>query len=238
VLDTDTVDTLDSAPLGSHRDRCSFQHIPFRIFRVGLPVEGTHPRCDREQSRGGESSMSEEREEWRAVPGCTGYEASTLGRVRSIPRHIRCSNGVVKYRKRTTVLVGSLRRNGYLYISPCRDGERHKCEGIHVVIAATFLGPRPAGYDVRHLDGNRLNNRPSNIAYGTRSQNMADAKRHGYTTAGASNPMATFSEELVLEIRRLHRDEGWGFTRIARHFGLASISHTRQLALGLKWKHL
>lgn len=57
-------------------------------------------------------------------------------------------------------------------------GTRQKRK-VHILVAATFLGPRPADLEVRHLDGNRLNNAVENLRYGSRSENMMDAVKHG-----------------------------------------------------------
>lgn len=43
---------------------------------------------------------------------------------------------------------------------------------IHDLIARAFLGNRPKGYDVDHINGNKTDNRPSNLRYVTRSENL------------------------------------------------------------------
>lgn len=109
-------------------------------------------------------------EQWRPVVGYEGlYEVSDLGRVRSLPRY----GTIGKLLK-----PGTAKRGGYLYVNLCRDG-RPLNRTIHVLVAEAFLGPRPEGFDVRHLDGNRLNCARANLAYGTRSENNLDAVRHG-----------------------------------------------------------
>tara|TARA_B100000408_G_scaffold100189_1_gene77469 strand:- start:592 stop:819 length:228 start_codon:yes stop_codon:yes gene_type:complete len=51
---------------------------------------------------------------------------------------------------------------------------------IHRLVCAAFNGPAPAGATlVRHLDGVVTNNVPSNLAWGTTSDNLLDAVRHG-----------------------------------------------------------
>lgn len=47
------------------------------------------------------------------------------------------------------------------------------------MVAAAFIGPKPDGMEVRHLNDIRDDNRAVNIAYGTRSQNMYDSIRNG-----------------------------------------------------------
>jgi len=46
-------------------------------------------------------------------------------------------------------------------------------------MALTFIGPRPPGAEVRHLDDDKTHNNAENIAYGTRMENTADAIANG-----------------------------------------------------------
>jgi hypothetical protein len=50
---------------------------------------------------------------------------------------------------------------------------------VHQLVAEAFIGPRPAGQEVRHLNGDPSDNRVENLAYGTRSQNVLDSVQHG-----------------------------------------------------------
>lgn len=59
-----------------------------------------------------------------------------------------------------------------------RDGVAVK-ESLHVVVAEAFLGPRPKGKECAHLDGNKQNCLPENLAWKTHRENEADKERHG-----------------------------------------------------------
>lgn len=50
---------------------------------------------------------------------------------------------------------------------------------MHEAVAYTFLGPRPAGLDVCHNDGNPKNNSVENLRYDTRTNNNLDVLRSG-----------------------------------------------------------
>jgi hypothetical protein len=50
---------------------------------------------------------------------------------------------------------------------------------IHDLVLETFVGPKPPGACVRHLNGNSRDNRLENICYGTYSENMYDRVAHG-----------------------------------------------------------
>lgn len=98
-------------------------------------------------------------ETWRDVPGHSGYQVSNLGRVRSLRR----SN--------PRVLTGTIGPCGYLTVGLAPDRESAR---IGTLVAAAWLGPRPDGAVVRRLDGDPLNDRPENLAYGTPEEESAD----------------------------------------------------------------
>src|SRR5205809_898070 len=100
-------------------------------------------------------------EKWLPVPGFDQYEISDLGRVRSLYRAPRILNPAMT--------------NGYHRLNLGRA----RLVYVHQLVAQVFIGPCPDGQEVRHLDGCRTNNQASNLAYGTRADNIHDAKRHG-----------------------------------------------------------
>lgn len=55
----------------------------------------------------------------------------------------------------------------------------------HTLVCEAFHGQRPAGHAVRHLDGNPANDAPTNLTWGTQTENMQDAVRHGTHHTGA-----------------------------------------------------
>lgn len=101
-------------------------------------------------------------ENWKWVPGHEGdLEVSDHGRVR-------------RY------LPGHNDTDGYLRISGGKRGAR--ALSVHHLVASVFLGPRPEGAVVRHLNDTKTDNRASNLAYGTRADNWADGERNGIHT--------------------------------------------------------
>lgn len=70
-------------------------------------------------------------------------------------------------------LKGSLNNYGYIVYTLLKGG-KSRYVTAHSLVAEVFIGPRPPGLDIRHLDGDKLNNHVSNLAYGTRTENMMD----------------------------------------------------------------
>lgn len=118
-----------------------------------------------------------EPERWLAVVGYEGfYEVSDLGRVRSL-----------RMRKNGGLLHQLPNVHGYLVVHLCVNWVRDTCP-VHQLVAAALLGPRPVGEEVRHLNGDRVNNACSNLAYGTSRENKLDSVQHGtHTNAGKTH---------------------------------------------------
>jgi hypothetical protein len=122
-------------------------------------------------------------EEWRAVPGFEGiYEVSDLGRVRSLKRYVPFRTGphagslkLIHER----ILVGSPDRYGYPTVDARHpDGKRHMMR-VHQFVLRAFVGEPSPGQECLHGNGNPRDNRLSNLRWGTRSENIYDAVRHG-----------------------------------------------------------
>jgi hypothetical protein len=105
-------------------------------------------------------------EGWRKIPGVSlDYEVSDLGRVRSFKRYRGSA---------ARILATPANASGHLRV--CLDGQARL---VHQLVALAFIGDRPDGMEVRHLDGDETNNQLANLRYGTHGENMHDQVRHG-----------------------------------------------------------
>lgn len=169
-----------------------------------------------------------EGEEWRSVVGAPGYQVSSNGRVRSLER--------VSFGRRVKdrFMKLQLTSTGYLTVN-LRVGVEYQLYRCHQLVLAAFVGPRPSGQEVRHLNGNRTDNRLENLAYGTRADNMADAKRHGtvYMAPGEDHPNAKLNDESVAAILSSKKTTA----DLARQYGVdsATIGDIRR---GVTWQHI
>ena len=161
--------------------------------------------------------------EWRRVPGFSMYEVSDEGNIRSI--------------KRPNGLKTKVNDRGYRRVGVWADGATGpQTVSLHSLVLFAFEGPRPSPKHVsRHLNGNKLDNRAMNLAWGTARENWEDSLAHGVAQIGARHPRAKLTEEQVNTIRALlgtitHKS-------LARRYGVckATVSH---IAAGRNWKSL
>lgn len=74
-------------------------------------------------------------------------------------------------------LVPYLRKNGYLQVQLNKDGAA-ETRLVHTLVAEAFLGPRPAGQQINHIDHDKTNNAASNLEYVTPKENAHAFQRH------------------------------------------------------------
>jgi hypothetical protein len=124
------------------------------------------------------------------VDGAPGYFVSDDGRVFSERRGARRE-------------LRPFPAKGYLAVALMVEGRRCNFR-VAALVARAFIGPRPDGQEVRHLNGIRIDNCSSNLAYGTSLDNKGDARLHGTLPRGERNGRARLSRDDVLCIRDRH----------------------------------
>lgn len=108
------------------------------------------------------------------------YKISDSGSIVAI--YDGSGNGAYKSGRR---LNPSIARNGYFVVNLYRPElnvagkQSRKQHYIHRLLIESFSHPIKVGLQVRHLDGNRLNNHISNLETGTQSDNERDKKNYG-----------------------------------------------------------
>jgi hypothetical protein len=99
-------------------------------------------------------------ENWKQISGTLDYEISDFGRIR------RASTG------RVLTVDTSTRYPSYPIP---RLGRRN----VHRLVLEAFVGPAPEGHEARHIDDVKTNCRLTNLAWGTRAENLADRTKNG-----------------------------------------------------------
>lgn len=107
---------------------------------------------------------------------------------------------------------------------------------IHQIVLLAFRGPPPQGLIGRHWNDDPLDNRLSNLLYGTKIENGADSIRNGKMSLGERHYNAKFTNEQVREIRKLHND-GISSKALAERFQVPSY-HIYSIVHRRSWKHV
>lgn len=111
-----------------------------------------------------------EQEIWKDIEGYEGYyKISNLGNVKSIPR-----NGTIKKEK---ILTPVKNQDGYLKVLLSKNGKR-KSVSIHRLVANAFIKNNLNKLTVNHKDGNKLNNKISNLEWATHKEQTNHAYKN------------------------------------------------------------
>lgn len=122
---------------------------------------------------------------WKDISGFEGrYQVSDQGRVRSVARlqrytHWRTGEELFRQTK-DRVVAAQLVNSGYQIVHLHRDNER-KALLVHRLVAEAFL-PGQACETVNHINGQKTDNRASNLEWATYTENHLHAVEHGLNT--------------------------------------------------------
>jgi hypothetical protein len=105
---------------------------------------------------------------------------------------------------------------------------RGNLEYIHRLVCRLWNGEPEEGQEVRHLDGDKMNNHRTNLAWGSRVENMKDTRVHG-------SKHHKLSAIDVAQIRAFARIKPYGYRPImAEKFGV-SVACIADAAKGRTW---
>jgi len=107
--------------------------------------------------------------------------------------------------------------------------------GSYFILLA-FSGPRKEGDEARHLNGNCLDDRHSNLCWGSSVENKADMLLHGTRRRGSQIYTVKLTEADVLEIRQL-RCSGLPLMSLANKYNV-TLSNISSICNRKTWKHL
>lgn len=109
---------------------------------------------------------------------------------------------------------------------------------VHRLVLAAFLGPRPSGMDVHHIDSNRANNIVTNLVYITRAENnkLSQNNRTMGLPRGVSHSQAKLNDSSVKAIR-IMLAAGIHQKDVARIINISqkTVSNIKR---GLVWTHV
>ena len=167
-------------------------------------------------------------ERWLPVVGFEGrYEVSDQGNIRSLSTYQSS-----RYHRQ---VAGSVNGRGYRYVT-LFDGHAKHNVAVHRTVLEAFIGPCPSGHQGAHGNGDRTDNRLSNLRWASAKENIADRTAHGRTVRGVDQESAKLDDGTVRTIKRM-REAGFSAYETAR---LACVNPTtiKRIWDGELWKHV
>ena len=140
------------------------------------------------------------KELFKDITGYEGsYQVSNLGNVKTLEREI-FSNSKLIYIQKEKILKHYKTKEGYLSVILYKNSKQ-KHFLIHRLVAECFLLNK--NQCVNHIDGNKMNNKISNLEWVTNSQNHIHAYETGLKLRGENCNMSKLTEKEVLSIRNM-----------------------------------
>lgn len=169
-------------------------------------------------------------EQWKPVVGFEGwYEVSNQGRVRSVDRQIKGK----AYSSR--ILYQGVIGSGYRTVNLYKAGKR-TTRTVHSLVAEAFIGKRPLGADICHGLNGVSDNSPSNLRYGTRTENLNEKKLHGTEQLGEKHWNSKLTVSGVKQIRKASK-RGASNVSLANRFSVSPTTISN-IVNHKVWKHV
>jgi hypothetical protein len=164
-------------------------------------------------------------EVWAIIDSKAGrYSVSTLGRVRSNWSDIPQRGKAVRVRiEKVALLSPYVHTTGYWRINLGRKNRHY----VHRLVATAHI-PNPENKPfVDHIDGDRTNNRVSNLRWVTGKENaLYGGERHGFASQISAAKSASVHPARALEYKQL-LSEGHSLREIARRYNTSHSAVSR-----------
>lgn len=105
--------------------------------------------------------------------------------------------------------------------------KRKRILPLHKIVLTVFIGERPYGMVARHLNDIKIDNRLSNLRWGTPKENAQDRVIN-------EGQIAKITEEDAIKIKRAYSSYKRNGGRLARKYGLSRVQINR-IAKGQSW---
>lgn len=186
-------------------------------------------------------NLNFENEIWRDIPEYEGlYQASNMGRIRSVDRYVNSPYNTKSFRK-GKVLKPNITRNGYYQICLFKNSKVKKYS-VHRLVYEVFNGQIPENMQVNHINEVKTDNRLSNLNLMTPKENInfgtGIERCHNQLINGkCSKPVLQFTLDNIFvkeypSLMQVYRELGFKHSSIFK-----CCSGKYKQAYGFKWQY-
>ena len=150
--------------------------------------------------------------------------------------YIISSYGVLKNANTNKVMKLTPDKQGRKRVRLSKNNKA-KTRTVASLMAETFLGQRPQGFHVAHLDGNPSNDVLKNLKYVSPKENMSHKAIHGTLMFGENHKRAVLKEKDVLYIKHAYGTNQSTQTALAKKYGV-DIKTISLICCGKNWSYL
>ena len=164
------------------------------------------------------------------------YEVSNLGRVKVLKRRWVPKDRILNLGK----LLSRKKVNKNTGLNYSTASVFNKTYTVHGLVMLAFVGKRPVGKFINHIDGNGLNNALDNLEYCTPQENHNHAREVlgvSFIRIGEINGMSKLSNKDVLKIRELYETGKYSQKELGAKFGICQ-SVTSSIVRKEIWRHI
>jgi len=148
-------------------------------------------------------------------------------------------------RHKATIKFAAPNKDGYLYVKLYKNKKEY-IKYIHRLVAETFIPNIETKHQINHIDGNKLNNKVSNLEWCTQSENVKHAYKLGLVKSNMKNKFGKkhhSSKKVIQYTIEGKFIKNWdSMSDVKRELGISHIGEcckgNRKSVGGYIWKYL
>lgn len=170
--------------------------------------------------------------EIKPIPGYNGrYSVSSIGEVIRHEYYRKQPNGGFRYYPEQVLKHRSKPPHFYPYVGLSKNGKTTTYK-IHRLMGFVFLGVKSIKQQINHINGNKTDNRLSNLEVVTSKENIAHAIKLGLIKQGKEHSNFILTEKQLETIKHLSKNMNYSGLQLAKYFDVSPSTIYR--ALGQK----
>jgi len=179
-----------------------------------------------------------EKETWKTVPKFEDYQVSNLGRVRSKDNYVNTWNG--KRFAKGRILKPDISYAGYRRVKLRRNQRTYRYSVARLVKLVFDPNIYHNSLEVNHLDGDKSNNKLSNLQWCTKSENEKHAFKNKLKipVRGEKHPASKYSANFIRAVRNEYQSNPTiSHQKLADKYGMDK-RHVTDILNRKRWKHI